>query len=102
MAKKERQALAFVRKTSGNREILFAVTGMPERTTAPKETANYILYSGNKNKRYKMKINSYTTVKENCQSIITNVRPNFEEVTGKLLNEMYAKCSPAFKKSFPR
>lgn len=102
MAKKERQALAFVRKTSGNQEILFAVTGMPERTTAPKETAHYILYGGNKNKRYKMKINSYTTVKENCQSIITNVRPNFEEVTGKLLDEMYAKCSSAFKKSFPR
>lgn len=43
MAKKEREALAFVRKTKGAKDILFAVTGMPERTTAPKETAHYIL-----------------------------------------------------------
>ena len=33
MAKKEREALAFVRKTKGAKDILFAVTGMPERTT---------------------------------------------------------------------
>lgn len=98
MAKKERNALAFVRRTSGRKEILFAVTGMPERTVAPKETAHYILFSGNKNKRYKMKINSYNKVKEK----ITDVKPNFEEVTGKLLDEMYSKCCPAFKKQFPR
>lgn len=102
MAKKERIALKFVRKTSGNQEILFAVTGMPERTTAPEVTAHYILYSGNKNKRYKIKINSYITVKENGQSIITNIRPNFEEVTGKLLDEMYSKCCKSFRTAFPR
>lgn len=39
MAKKEREALAFVRKTKGAKDILFAVTGMPERTTAPKENS---------------------------------------------------------------
>lgn len=71
---------------------------MPERTIAPKETAHYILFSGNKNKRYKMKINSYNKVREK----ITDVKPNFEEVTGKLLDEMYSKCCPAFKKQFPR
>lgn len=98
MAKKERNALAFVRRTSGSKEILFAVTGMPERTTAPKETAHYILFSGNKNKRYKMKINSYNKVKGK----ITDVKPNFEEVTGELLDEMYSKCCPAFKTQFPR
>lgn len=60
MAKKEREALAFVRKTKGAKDILFAVTGMPERTTAPKETAHYILFSGNKNKYkdIKLKLNT--------------------------------------------
>lgn len=55
MAKKQREVLAFVRKTKGAKDILFAVVGMPERTTAPKETAHYILFSRNKNKRYKWK-----------------------------------------------
>lgn len=98
MAKKERKALAFVRRTSGSKEVLYAVTGMPERTNGPKETAHYILFSGNKNKRYKMKINSYDRIKGE----ITNVKPNFEKVESKLLDEMYSKCCLAFKKQFPR
>lgn len=98
MAKKERKALAFVRRTSRSKEILYAVTGMPERTNSPKETAHYILFSGNKNKRYKMKVNSYDRIKRE----ITNVKPNFEKVEGKLLDEMYSKCCPAFKQAFPQ
>ena len=83
MAKKEREALAFVRKTKGAKDILFAVTGMPERTTAPKETAHYILFRGNKNNRYKMKIN--TCEFENIDGKVNRLKvvsatPNFEEV----------------------
>ena len=96
MAKKEREALAFVRKTKGAKDILFAVTGMPERTTAPKETAHYILFSGNKNKRYKMKINTCE-----FENIDGKVNRYFEEVKGIELKEMYDKCCPAFKRAFP-
>lgn len=104
MAKKEREALAFVRKTKGAKDILFAVTGMPERTTAPKETAHYILFSGNKNKRYKMKIN--TCEFENIDGKVNRLKvvsatPNFEEVKGIELKEMYDKCCPAFKRASP-
>lgn len=100
MAKKQRTAIAFVRKN--NSDILFAVVGMPERTTAPKETAHYILYSGNKNKRYKMKINSYTTRKlEDGTKVYENIKPNFIDVAGKSLEAMYEKCCPAFKEAFP-
>lgn len=53
MAKKEREALAFVRKTKGAKDILFAVTGMPERTTAPKETA----HQKNKYRDIKLRLN---------------------------------------------
>lgn len=105
MAKKERKALFFVRKTTGNKEILFAVVSTPERTIAPAETAHYILFSGNKNKRYKMKINSctYGRTKEHKtdRTKVEKFTPNFEKVEGKLLEEMYKKCSPAFKKTFP-
>lgn len=117
MARKQREALAFVRKTSGAKDILFAVVGMPERTTAPKETAHYILFSGNKCKRYKMKINTceiekikkevpYNPEDKNSNmKIITELHvksctPNFEEVTGTELTEMYNKCCPAFKETF--
>lgn len=84
---------------------MFAVTGMPERTTAPKETAHYILFSGNKkNKRYKMKIN--TCEFENIDGKVNRLKvvsaiPNFEEVKGIELKEMYDKCCPAFKRAFP-
>lgn len=104
MAKKERKALFFVRKTSGNQEILFAVTGMPERTTAPKETAHYILFSGNKNKRYKMKINTvkFSTDEKGKvnRSKVESFTPNFEKVTGQLLDSILERCCPAFKKTF--
>lgn len=109
MAKKERTALSFVRKAKGNQEILFAVVGMPERTTAPAETAHYILFSGNKCKRHKMKINTVTYAEHKNGDIVTidrtkvdKVIPNFEEVTGTTLDTMYAKCTPIFKKMFPR
>lgn len=112
--KEPRVALKFVKLVEGT--ILFAVTGMPERTTAPKETAHYIVYNGNKNQRHKMKINDVVFAtkevpiegKENETRVITNrnvvasFSPRFVEVTGKELDEMYEKCSPAFKKSFPR
>lgn len=118
MAKKQREVLAFVRKTKGAKDILFAVVGMPERTTAPKETAHYILFSGNKNKRYKMKINTCevektkeevpydpNNEKSNMKIVVTkrikSCTPNFEEVSGVELIEMYNKCCPAFKKAFP-
>lgn len=108
MAKKTKEALFFVRKTKGARDILFAVTGMPERTTAPAETAHYILFSGNKNKRYKMKINTVTYATHVNGNITTVDRtkieecvPNFEKVSGTILKEMYKKCSPAFKATFP-
>lgn len=104
MAKKERKALFFVRKVTGNKEILFAVVGMPERTTAPAETAHYILFSGNKNKRYKMKINtciySRTQTGKTDRTKVEKFTPNFEKIEGKLLEEMYKKCCPAFKKAF--
>nr|DAO43272.1 MAG TPA: RNA-directed RNA polymerase catalytic subunit [Caudoviricetes sp.] len=45
-----------------------------------------------------MKINSYNRIKGK----ITDVKPNFEKVEGKLLDEMYSKCCLAFKKQFPR
>lgn len=105
MAKKQREALFFVRKTTGAKDILFAVTGMPERTVGPAETAHYILFSGNKNNRYKMKINTVTYAHHVDGTVnrekIERVTPNFEKVTGILLKEMYEKCSPAFKSTFP-
>lgn len=103
MAKKQKTAIAFVIKADATENpILFAVAGMPERTTAPKETAHYILYSGNKNKRYKMKINSYTTRKlEDGTKVYENVKANFADVAGKRLEDLYAKCCPAFKETFP-
>lgn len=105
MAKKQRKVLAFVRKTNGAKDILFAVVGMPERTTAPKETAHYILFSGNKNKRYKMKINTCKFEKINSKTNrqkVLSYTPNFEEVSSMVeLKEMYSKCCPAFKKAFP-
>lgn len=107
MAKKEKEALMFVKKTNGG-EILFAVTGMPERTTAPKETAHYIMYSGTKCKRHKMKINSVTYAIHQNGDIVTvdhtkmlSYNPNFLQVEGEELTKMHAKCSPAFKKMFP-
>lgn len=104
MAKKVRKALKFVHKT-GNTEILFAVTGMPERTTAPKETAHYILFSGNKNKRYKMKINTVIFEKDKDgktdRTRVEKATPNFQEVTGEMLKEMYSRCCPAFRRTFP-
>lgn len=107
MAKKERIALAFVIR-KGQKEVknpvLYAVVGMPERTVAPKETAHYILFSGNKNNRYKMKINTVIFERtENGKIDRTKVKsftPNFEEVTGKKLQQIYEKCCPAFKKMF--
>lgn len=108
MAKKERTALAFVKKSKGDQSILFAVVGMPERTTAPAETAHYILFSGNKCKRHKMKINTVTYATHKNGNIITVDRttiasstPNFIEVKGEELKAMYAKCSPTFKRTFP-
>lgn len=104
MAKKQRKALAFVHKVDGAKDILFAVVGMPERTTAPKETAHYILFSGNKNKRYKMKINTCEFEKINGKTNrqkVLSYTPNFKEVSGEELKEMYSKCCPAFKKAFP-
>lgn len=107
MAKKERIALAFVIR-KGQKEtknsVLYAVVGMPERTTAPKETAHYILFSGNKNHRYKMKINTVVFAKTPEGKIdrtkVESFTPNFEEVTGETLKQLYEKCCPAFKKTF--
>lgn len=107
MAKKERIALAFVVK-KGQKEVkdsvLYAVVGMPERTVAPKETAHYILFSGNKNRRYKMKINTVVFAKTSEGKIdrtkVESFTPNFEEITGEKLKQMYEKCCPAFKKQF--
>ena len=56
MAKKVKPVLKFVERLG----VLYAVTGMPERTVAPKETGHYICYCGLNNRRYKMKINSVT------------------------------------------
>lgn len=82
---------------------------MPKRTTAPAETANYVLFSGNKCKRHKMKICTVTYGKHVNEDIVTIDRmkvdkavPNFEEVKGTELDIMYMKCSPTFKKMFPR
>ena len=82
---------------------------MPERTTAPAETAHYILFNGNKNKRHKMKINTVTFATHVNGKITTvdrtkveSYKPNFEKVGGALLDEMYKKCCPAFKQTFPR
>lgn len=104
MAKKERKALFFVRKIGQSNDILFAVIGMPKRTTAPVETAHYILFSGNKNKRYKMKINSCTYGRtqtgKSDRTKVEKFSSNFEKVEGTLLTEMYNKCCPAFKKTF--
>nr|DAX32600.1 MAG TPA: ubiquitin carboxyl-terminal hydrolase [Caudoviricetes sp.] len=58
MAKKQREVLAFVRKTNGAKDILFAVVGMPERTTAPKETAHYICVVRINGKVLKLKLNT--------------------------------------------
>lgn len=112
MAKKERIAIKFVKRLSHDTlsaeycDVLFAVTGMPERTIAPKETAHYILFNGTKNKRYKMKINTVEFAKDANGKIdrtkIIKVTPNFIEVKGKELDKMYAKCCPAFKRTFPR
>lgn len=99
MAKKTREVLKFVRKTNGS-EILFAVVGMPERTVGPKETAHYILFSGNKYNRYKMKINTITYKEIDGKKVINTVTPNFEEVKGKELETMYSKCCSSFKESF--
>lgn len=101
MAKKERKALFFVRRTTGSKEILFAVVGMPERTVAPAETAHYILFSGNKNKRYKMKINTITYDLNKDGNKVVKYTPAFEKLQGEQLKEMYNKCCPAFKKAFP-
>lgn len=107
MAKKERIALAFVVK-KGQKEVkdsvLYAVVGMPERTVAPKETAHYILFSGNKNRRYKMKINTVVFAKtpegKTDRTRVESFTPNFIEVTGETLKQLYEKCCPAFKKIF--
>lgn len=107
MAKKERTALAFVVRKDQKKPkstVLYAVVGMPERTTAPKETAHYILFDGVKNHRYKMKINTVTFAKTPEGKIdrkkVQSFTPNFEEVSGKLLNQLYEKCCPAFKRTF--
>lgn len=103
MAKKERVAIKFVKRM--NSDILFAVTGMPERIVAPRETAHYILFSGNKNKRYKMKINTVTFATDKDGKVdrtkVVKATPNFIEVKGQQLDAMYTKCCPAFKKAFP-
>ena len=102
-----KDALAFVIKKGSDMKtaVLYAVTAKPERTTAPKETAHYIVFSGNRNKRYKVKINTVTfATLENGKLDKTKVikaTPNFQEVKGKLLEELYARCCPAFKKAFP-
>lgn len=107
MAKKERIVLTFVKKAKGDQSILFAVVGMPERTVAPAETAHYILFSGNKCKRYKMKINTVTYATNVDGDIVTkdrtkiaNATPNFVEVKGQELQTMYDKCSTTFKRMF--
>lgn len=78
--KKEKKALCFVQKISGNTKILFAVIDKPRATTT--KTPNYIVIGGNNNQRYKVKSNEVT------------------EVKGWLLKEMYEKCTPAFKQTF--
>ena len=109
MAKKERIALLFVVRKG----ILYAVTGMPERTTAPKETAHYIVYAGCSNRRHKMKINTVTFAKEEVttetgviytktdKTKVLSAIPNFEKVSGEPLKQLWEKCSPAFRKAFP-
>lgn len=104
---KTREALAFVIRKGNDKKtaVLYAVAAMPDRTVAPKETAHYILFSGNKNKRYKMKINTVTFAKTETGKLdktkVVKATPNFEEVTGTTLKEMYNRCCPAFKKTFP-
>lgn len=52
-----------------------------------------------------MKINNctYGRTKEgkSDRTKVEKFTPNFEKVSIKLLEEMYEKCCPAFKKAFP-
>lgn len=121
---KNREALRFVKHVKSN-DILYAVIGEPERTVAPEVTGHLILISGMSARRYKMRKNTITfkhelkvvgkgatplrkrfrgTTPDIMKVLKTNeidqVIPNFIEVTGKELAEMFKKCNHTFKKAF--
>lgn len=122
---KQRKALRFVTNVQNN-GVLYAVILEPERVVAPQELAHLVLISGASARRFKMRKNTITwhheqrvvgkgmtpsrkrdkgkeapdIVRMVKTEKIDSVTPNFRDVSGEELKEMWAKCNPKFKEIF--
>lgn len=90
----KRDAIAYLRKTDKKNTTLFALIAISRGGKF------YIVREGKKNTELKVRINTFT-YNSNCTELI-KIEPNFEEVEGELLCEMFNKQCISFINSFSK